>query len=272
MTDPKELGIIDTVEEHAKRVFLRAENVGAIVVNVRRAISVSIAVLASATFAATAHAIPALQLYSPDAVYDNTTESWLVTSNSFELWVVADTGDKGSIFDVDLAASCYGSSGSVVLTPNKVIDPTPGDAGGYDNIIHHAEYADADSHIFWHLGDFTSTSDPILNYVDGSGATTGQIMKMMVSISGFDAVHFDAFDHYYTGPGNGSSTNYQTHYVFAPFSHDLTGGGGSGGTGGSGGSGGSGGAGGAAPEPGSLWMLGIGLAGMFAAKKTKRAA
>ena len=220
-------------------------------------------------FATTAHAIPALQLYSPDAVYDNASESWLVTSNSFELWVVGDVGSKGSIYDVDLAASFYGTSGSIVITPlvgpALLTDPTPEDAGGYDNIIHHAEYANADGHEFWHIGDLTSTADPIQDYTGlTSGTSTGTIFKMMVSVSGYEAVHFDAFDHYYTGGGQGASANYQTHYVFAPFSHDLTGGGGSGGSGGSGGV--------DVAEPGSLWMFGVGLAGMIAAKRRKRQA
>jgi len=247
---------------HAKGACVHQQSVGAIVFSIRRAVATSLAVLASATFAATAHAIPALQLYSPDAIYDNATQSWLITSNSFELWVVADTGDKGSIYDVDLAASCYGSSGSVIITPNKPIDPNPSHELDYTTVTHHAEFANADSHIFWSLGDFTSTSDPILDYVaGGTPTTTGQIMKLMVNVSGFDAVHFDAFDHYATGTIG--SANYTVHPTFAPFSHDLTGGGGVGGSGGSGG---------AAPEPGTLSLVGFGIAGMLAARKKKRAA
>lgn len=243
---------------HAKGACIHQQNVGAIVFSIRRALTTSLVVLASVTFAATAHAIPALQLYSPDALYDTKTSSWLITSNSFELWVVADTGDKGEIYDVDLAASCYGSSGSVVITPDKPIDPNPSHELEYNTVTQHAEYANADSHLFWSLGDFAVGTDPIMNYVDGSGATTGTIMKLMVNVSGFDAVHFDAFDHYVTGAGG--QANYQIHPTFAPFSHDLT----------DNGVGGSGGAGGDAPEPGTLSLVGFGIAGMLAARKKKR--
>ena len=79
--------------------------------------------LTSALFLATllvaapvAHAIPALQLYSPDAVYDENLETWVLTEGTFELWVVGDVGNKGSIYDVFLAGSYYGTSGNVTLT------------------------------------------------------------------------------------------------------------------------------------------------------------
>ncbi|HEY6571943.1 MAG TPA: choice-of-anchor N protein, partial [Candidatus Eisenbacteria bacterium] len=45
-----------------------------------------------------AHAIPALQLYSPDAVYDMSTETWTISDDTFELWVVGAVGDYGTIY------------------------------------------------------------------------------------------------------------------------------------------------------------------------------
>jgi hypothetical protein len=205
-----------------------------------------------------AHAIPALQLWSPDAVYDTDNETWVLTEGTFELWVIGNVGSVGTIYDVDLAASYYGTSGSIVLTPDLAIDPTPEDAGGYDNITHHAEYAGADGHMFWSLGDLSSTADVIQDYAPGgeAGTGTGTIYKLMVSISGYEAVHFDAFDHYFTGGpnpnGRGADFNLHEHYVFAPFSHDATGGGGE------------------AAEPGSLWMIGLGFAGLIANARRKR--
>lgn len=218
-----------------------------------------------------AHAIPALQLWSPDAHYDTDLETWVLTEGTFELWVIGDVGSKGTIYDVDLAASFYGTSGNITLTAINladingqapVIDLTPEDAGGYDNITHHAEFANADGHIYWSIGDLTSTAYDIQDYQPGGdpGTSTGTIYKLMISISGYEAVHFDAFDHYFTGgggPDSGPSASFQTHYVFAPFSHDATGGGGGGG-------------GGDAPEPGSLWMLGAGLAGLLVNARRKR--
>jgi hypothetical protein len=211
--------------------------------------------------AAPAHAIPPLQLYSPDAVYDTNLDSWIITDDTFELWVVGNVGSTGTIYDVDLAASFYGSSGSMTLTSisptaTPTIDLTPEDAGGYDNITHHAEYAGATSHQFWSLGDLSNTNSTIYDYTGETGGTgTGTILKYMVHVSGYEAVHFDAFDHYYTGGnGNGAGAGFTTHYVFAPFSHDAT-------------------AGEPpvdAPEPGGIWLLGAGLVGFIASRRCKK--
>ena len=34
-----------------------------------------------------AQALPALQLYCPDAVYDTQNDTWVINSTDFELWV-----------------------------------------------------------------------------------------------------------------------------------------------------------------------------------------
>ena len=210
-----------------------------------------------------AHAIPALQLYSPDAVYDQNLETWVLTEGTFELWVVGNTSEFGgiydTIFDVDLAGSYYGSSGSITVTllsdgTEVAHDADPTNTPAYDQVINHDEYKSADGHEFWTLGDLAGTPDTIEDYA-GDGTGTGKILKLMVSISGYEAVHFDAFNHYVTETGAG----YKNHYKFAPYSHDATGGGGGGGGGG-----------GSAPEPGSFWMLGAGLAGLVATARRKR--
>lgn len=203
--------------------------------------------IAATLFAAnTAHAIPALQLYSPDAIYDVSSASWIINKSTFELYVIGDVEKVGTIYDVDLVASVYGSGGSITITPNLAIDSTPEDAAAYDNVIHHDEYKNADAHYFYHLGDFDQTNDLIYDYTSGGGGTEhGQILALTVSVSGYDAVHFDAFDHYMTGgDGGGSQASFLTRPqgVFAPFSHDATenpppd-----------------------APEPGSMVLVGLGL-------------
>lgn len=213
-----------------------------------------------AAIAPAAHAIPALQVYSPDAVYDQNLETWVLTEGTFELWVVGNTDEFGgiydTIFDVDLAASMYGTSGSITVTlvsdgstVSTDADPSNGGTNAYDLITHHDEFASADDHMFWTLGDLAGTDDAIMDYTDPTSSGTGKILKLMVSISGWESVHFDAFDHYVTETGMG----YKNNYKFAPFSHDATGGGG-----------------GSAPEPGSLWMLGAGLAGLVATSRRKR--
>jgi len=214
-----------------------------------------------ALLAAPARAIPALQLYSPDAIYDTSLQSWIITDDTFELWVIGDVGSKGPILDVDLAASMYGTSGSIMITPISptpipTIDLNPSDAGGYDQITQHAEFRNADSHQFWSLGDMTNTLSTIQDYAPGGdpGTSTGTIFKFMVHVSGYEAVHFDAFDHYYTGGvGNGAGAGFKTHYVFAPFSHDASQGPPS-----------------DVPEPSGIWMFTAGLAGLAVAKRRKK--
>ena len=105
--------------------------------------------IAATLFAAnTAHAIPALQLYSPDAIYDISSESWIITKSTFELYVIGDVNRVGTIYDVDLVASVYGSGGTITITPNLAIDSNPEDAAAYDQGINHAEYKNADAHFF----------------------------------------------------------------------------------------------------------------------------
>jgi PEP-CTERM motif-containing protein len=205
-------------------------------------------IAASLLAASTAHAIPALQLYSPDAIYDVNSQSWIINKSTFELYVIGDVEKvQGTIYDVDLVASVYGSGGSITITPNLAIDSTPEDAAAYDQVIHHAEYANADDHFFYHLGNFDQTNDLIYDYTDPNSSSTehGQILALTVSVSGYEAVHFDAFDHYLTGGnGNGAQASFQVHSqgVFAPFSHDATDGTPP-----------------DAPEPGSMLLVGLGL-------------
>ena len=203
-----------------------------------------------------AHAVPPLQLYSPDAVYDMGSESWTISDDTFELWVIGAVGQFGTIYDVTLAASYYGTGGTVQVTPVLPLDPNyaskPGYTGGVQN---HDEFRNADGHIFWQIGDFTSTSDAIQDYTSGTvpdptSTATGQINKYMIHVTGYDAVHFDAFDHYYTGTVG--RANYQLHKVFVPPSHDATSNGGE-----------------YVPEPGSLVMLGGGLVALFATRRRR---
>ncbi len=200
-----------------------------------------------------AQAIPALQIYSEAAVYDAVNETWVISSDTFEIMVIAATGNYGSILDVTLAASYYGSSGSISIMDGGGMLPIDTDYAtkeGFTNgVQNHAEYANADGHEFFDIGDFTSTGDVIMDVNDpGAGTQAGQIKTFMVHITGYEAVHFDAFDHYYTGTAG--TPSYRLHGAFAPFSHDATGGGGAGGSGGSGGGGGS-----ELPEPGSMLLL-----------------
>jgi len=233
----------------------------------RSIITAALLSIACVAIAPAAMALPALQLYIPEAAYDMTLKTWIITEDDFEIWVIGDVGGKGTIYNVDLAASVYGSSGSVSITPSDPLAPTPLidltpnlDRPGYNGLLNHAEYKNADDHMFWTIGDFTTTDDAILNYQPGEDGTgTGEIKKFLVHVSGYEAVHFDAFNHYFTENGAHQSPN----YVTAPYSHDATGGGGAAGSGGSSGSGGD------LPEPSALLLIGSGLVGLVVSRRKK---
>ena len=220
-----------------------------------------LALAATLAVASSAQALPALQLYCPDAVYDTQLDTWVINDTSFELWVIGDVGSVGTISDVYLAASMYGAGGDIDLTPSytEVTEPSHlSTTPGYNGLLNHDEYKNADDHMFWSLGNMTSTSSDIWDFDAtfdplnmGPAQSTGTIFKIAVHVTGWDWVHFDAFDHYVAE--NGAS--FKTFYVNTPNSHDLS----------------DPPPGGEAPEPGSIWLLGAGLLGTVLLKKRQSA-
>jgi hypothetical protein len=210
-------------------------------------------------FAASAQAIPVLQLYIDGAAYDSSTETWVSGSNTFNLWVIGDVSAKGSIFDVQLAAAFKtGETGTITLTPTtaaSVIDPstpstpTPRSSGGSNTqptlgdgslLPAHGIYGPGTSWQSFSLGDFTLQDSKIGDFMSSFPASfpdNGQINVYSVTIDGFSSgVHFDAYDHIVAGNG--------ARYINAPFSHDAQGGGNP------------------VPEPGTIVLLGTGFIGL----------
>lgn len=223
--------------------------------------------------AGTANAVPNLQIYIDGATYDTVSETWVISSSSFKLWVVS---DGSAIDDVKLTAAFLTSeTGSITMTgtttgsavftdlsaaSNPTVEFTSADGaipitGDGSALPAHGIYGAGTSFTQFGLGNMSGADAAITDF-SGTGTLAatdmGSINAYNVVITGYSLVHFDAFDHIV-----GSS---HTKYVFAPFSHDGETGGGSTGGGGGGGS---------APEPMSMLLLGGGLLGILATRNRK---
>lgn len=214
---------------------------------------ISAIVLALSLIATQAFAIPTLQLYIPGATY--VSETWVISSNSFELWIIGNVKLQ-PIEDVYLAtAYATGETGTITITPagsstSLAVAHSGGDGtvpllGNGHGLAPHAPWGPGTSWYSYLLGDFTSKADTIYDYTSGtSDQGTGQINKYNVDIVGYGSgLHFDAYDHV-------ESQNH-TKYVFAPFSHDGENAN-------------------PVPEPGTVVLLGAGLLSLAIYGKRRR--
>lgn len=215
-----------------------------------------------------AAAVPTLQLYIEGSQYDASTQSWLVNSHDPILWVIGDI-KSGNIYDVKLTmAFSSAENPSITITPITASPgylPSSGDASipvtpvfggsGYGTIpltgdgtplASHGIYGPGVNWVSYELGDFTLQDSPIGDYCNGvpsEFASIGQINAYQININGSGWVHFDTYDHIVVGKNHAK-------YVFAPFSHDAE----------------------ATPEPATMALVGLGLAGMLGYRKRKTGA
>jgi len=232
-----------------------------------------LAVLTAALVAASAReasAIPILQLYVEGGSYDAGSETWVIDAGgTIRLWTignVAGEGGKGTIYDVRLSiAYDAGASPTVTLTPSTTggyggyTDPSTSAAPTYlqtrtdgsapimgdgGSLAGHGVFGPGTWWQEYLLGDFSLTDSPIADFITSFPAapseTKGQINVYEINSSGFTGtLHFDLYDHYL-------SRN-KVKATFAPFSHD--------------------GEGNVVPEPGTLMLLGAGVAGLAARRR-----
>ena len=233
--------------------------------------------------AVTSWAIPNLQIYIPGATYDTDTETWVINSYNYELWVV---GAQLNVYDVKIAfAFPTNENGSIDitwLTPSAadygtgaVSSLNLNESGAMSYTAYQASYASGDpnpstyglglnstpqmgdgSYVPPHgvfptdfyeylIGDF-GTNQTVQNYIPGDewGDTApGQIKIFGIVVDGYSTVDIVAYDHVILGKNKAK-------YTFSPFSHD-------GNT--------------TVPEPGTLILLGLGLLGLGSMRRKFKA-
>lgn len=183
------------------------------------------------------YAVPNLQLYIPGASYVD--ETWVASSTSFELWLIAANQD---LYDVYLTVAVPDDSGNITFTSLTSGFPS----GTYSSFSYGTPSGLGPHGIFptyfaeHFLDDILLGSDTVYDMVEG-GSATGRIIKFDVSVSGFDSTHYDAYGLYLSGS--------KYHVTFAPYSHDA-------GTT-------------TTPEPATISLLGLGLLGLLGLKKKK---
>ncbi len=206
-----------------------------------------------------AMAVPSLQLYIDGATYDYGSETWISYTNDFDLYVIGN-GNLGNVLvsmalstpegttptgiSVDVDGSTYNSWtwGYAPLSN----DPLVWDGGNDDLQTHgiypawYTEFNAGNFGLVDGVGDVQppSTWNPTMGYILG-GNHVGEFRSYHISVTGDAFVHFDA----YTLNEDGSIDE------FAKFSHDA-------GTG--------------IPEPATMLLFGLGLAGAGVVRKLRK--
>ena len=224
--------------------------------------------LVSLVAAPAVFSFPVLQLYVDGGTYDAATETWVTAASTFDLYVIGNavmsdvmvsmaldldqSVDPNGSVSVNVQGTKYGvtdySSWTYGYAPLSN-DPSSWD-GGNDDLQTHGVYPAwfsqfnaGDFDLVGAIGDVQppSTWNPTMGYLPAGNPHLGEFRKFTISLAGAGGVgvHFDAF----TLNPDGTIDK------FAPFSHDAE----------------------AVPEPASMLLFGLGLAGVgvFRARRKK---
>lgn len=222
--------------------------------------------------ASTSFAFPELQLYIDGATYDAGSQTWVASGQNIDLYVIANMDLDDVLVSIALDQNEYTSSmnpdgiasatfdGSTVINdwtwgdaPLATVDPDPNnlkDLAGHG--VYPSWYAEFNAGNFrvadgGGIGDVEPINgtyfDPSAGYLDPANTNQlGQFKKFSVSLAGAMSFHFDA----YTLNEDGSIQ------YFAPFSHDA-------GTTTT-----------HTPEPATMLLFGLGLAGAGVYRRFKK--
>jgi hypothetical protein len=194
-----------------------------------------------------AFAVPAIQVYIPGADWDAASQTWVIYSSDFELQVITSNADSKPLYNLTLVTSLgpdeTPTDGALSIDGVDYNDFTYGtppefgdNAGTYPlHGVYPANYFELEIAAL-----VNDAPQSVMDMQPGeTGTAMGRIFSLNISTS-YDVVHFDAHGFYLEADGK---------FAFAPFSHDGQK---------------------AIPEPGTLVLFGLGMAGAGILRRFKK--